>query len=202
MNTSSRDRHMKPQHGNSTTKFKCWICDKLYSRKDILRKQSMGIHEIPEIRFKKISINNANRSIKIEAVKPWTPPWEARTKPTFKLVQRQTMITKKPHFKALTLDQALKAVGHFDTLPSREGTALPDDTTPELLQAAGHLYTLPSWERLALPDDNPPRCTTPELLQDLCLSSSSTALSSTSTICTDEVHNALDITDVHVYGRL
>ena len=78
----NRNRHTLRLHGEYLVKFRCYICKKLYARKDTLKRHSLTEHETPESRFEQVRIEQP----KMEAPKQWYPPPEAMTRPLFRLV--------------------------------------------------------------------------------------------------------------------
>ena len=59
------------------TKYQCTLCDKLYTRMDVLRRHSIAVYEIEKRRFEPITYKRRPHiPITIELPKPWTQPPE------------------------------------------------------------------------------------------------------------------------------
>ena len=100
---SNLNRHKTRIHVQNRTQYECGICQKLYCRNDILKRHSISIQGIPEIRFNEVIVRN--QPLPIEKIKPWTPPFKARFKPVFRI----NFITD-PKFTAITIEEALQAI--------------------------------------------------------------------------------------------
>ena len=141
----NRNRHTTSLHGEYQLKYRCYLCKRLYAKKDTLKRHSLTIHETPESRYEQVRIKQP----KIEAPKQWYPPLEAMTRPLFRLLYGKdkllnlttvsnkwpTASTRKvrdtdPNFAPISIDQALAALNQ------------PTRCTPEKL--AEDLYITPS----------------------------------------------------------
>ena len=78
-NSHNLARHKRNIHGPEKKKYKCTLCDELYTRKDLLGRHSLSMHEIEEMRFETMTYKRRPQvRMTIEPPKPWTPPPEGR----------------------------------------------------------------------------------------------------------------------------
>ena len=76
-------------HSKTIVKFICNVCNKIYSRKSDVNRHSKKTYRIAKTKFITSKIMWTVYKPKIEEVKLWTPPFEARQipYPTFRLVE-------------------------------------------------------------------------------------------------------------------
>ena len=81
-------RHHESKHSTKRTVYNCNICEKSYARKHYLQQHLMKIHN-HSMNETTMTTKTIQKKISIEPIKPWTPPFEASTKPRFRLIPPQ-----------------------------------------------------------------------------------------------------------------
>ena len=172
----NRNRHTLRLHGEHLVKFRCYICKKLYARKDTLKRHYLTVHETPESRFEQVRIEQP----KMQAPKQWYPPPEAMTRPLFRLVYGKDKLLNPTTTSKKRPTASIREVGDTD----------PNFTPMTIDQALAAL-------------NQPTRCTTEELAEDLYItpSNSDTSTRSDKTDCLDELLDwEKDVRNIKVYG--
>lgn len=128
--SSYRDRHKKLVHAEVKIKYKCWICEKLYYRKDILKGYSITVHGTEEMVYEQIRCTRPQA----EPVPRWIPPPEAG--PAFPLVhgpdRRLSPSIPDPRFKAITIEEALREMERQNSLPKPSNNTTLDLQSSDL----------------------------------------------------------------------
>ena len=105
-------RHETTVHATVLTRYQCWYCDKLYSRKENTAQHIKKLHTDQDINITKKFITNPKTTA--TKPRPWIPPAEALTKTTYRLhFKSRRPATPAPEdrrFQPLTIEQALKLV--------------------------------------------------------------------------------------------
>ena len=156
----NRNWHTTSLHGEFQLKYRCYLCKRLYAKKDTLKLHSLTIHETPESRYEQVRIKQP----KIEAPKQWYPPPEAMTRPLLRLLYGK--------------DKLLNPTTVNKKRPTAS-TGEVGDTDPN--------FTPISIHQALVARNQPTRCTPEELAEDLYITpfNSDTSICSDKTDCLD-----------------
>ena len=78
-------RHTDALHAQQRTKFQCWSCNKIYTRKENVLRHARKTHGDTDRKFIITTLTNTHYKPEIFKPKTWTPPMEARPRNIIRL---------------------------------------------------------------------------------------------------------------------
>ena len=176
-------RHITAFHEKKRITYQCCHCYTSYVRKENVLKHTQHKHGDNEGKF--IISETTNKLYSPGIFKPatWTPPPEARCKPTIYRIKIPPSNTKNASKSMSTLLEEYKILQQQLLSETRE----------------------PAWQPLTTKtlDEHNAKVTTETLMKDLYLSDSDTSISSNETVCLDELSLTPQLKNnepVHIYN--